>query len=306
MQILSKYKRFLSVRRFSALLLGLLVFGVILNRQNIATLLSYSSCDTPISYKIGSIDPKFGLTKYNVLSDAKIATNILSTVEGKQLFTYSDTAQLTLNFVYDQRTALDNQISQLKTQLDQKGNTLSKQSSDYEAQVVQFEKKLADFNATVEKYNQQGGAPGDVYANLIEQQKQLKAEADTLNQRAHQLNLSTREYNVGVSNLNQNTTQFNSEIALKPEEGLYDGGHNTITIYFAGNYSELIHTLAHEFGHALGMQHVNNPQAVMYPYTTTFLTLTPEDLGQLAYVCRKQSLPLRWIMTLQQYLNQAK
>ncbi|MEX2013071.1 MAG: matrixin family metalloprotease, partial [Candidatus Levyibacteriota bacterium] len=88
--------------------------------------------------------------------------------------------------------------------------------------------------------------------------------------------------------------------------GLYDPNNNTITIYFASNYSELIHTLTHEFGHALGMQHVENSQSIMYPYTTSSVTLTPEDLEQLAYVCRKQSLPLHWLMVFQEYLSQAK
>ncbi|MEX2007834.1 MAG: matrixin family metalloprotease, partial [Candidatus Levyibacteriota bacterium] len=72
---------------------------------------------------------------------------------------------------------------------------------------------------------------------------------------------------------------------------------------FASNYNELIHTLTHEFGHALGMQHVSSPQSIMYPYTTSFLTLAPEDLEQLAYVCRKQSLPLHWLMILTSRAN---
>lgn len=293
----------LLTRRFLALLFGLLVLVIIVRSDDTAALLSYSPCDTPIPYKVGLIDPKFGLSGDDVLADTKTAANILSNAQGKQLFAYSDKGLLTVNFVYDERTALNNQINKLQAQLDQKGNTLSQQVNDYKAQAKQFEQKLAAFNATVEKYNKEGGAPSGVYESLIDEQNRLKLEADALNQRARQLNLSTRDYNTDVSSINKDTAQFNSAITLKPEEGLYDGNNNTITIYFAGNYDELIHTLAHEFGHALGMQHVNNAQAIMYPYSTTYLVVTKEDLGQLTYVCRKQPLPLFWMMEIQKYLD---
>lgn len=286
------------MKRIFLLFLLLLVSGIFIYRQNAASLLSYSPCDNPIPYKIGSIDPKFGLSSTDVLADTKTAANILNTAENKQLFVYSDTATLTVNFVYDARAELSTQIDRLKTQLSQKDGTLTQQINNYKAQSNQFEQKLSDFNATVEKYNREGGAPSDIFKILTEQQKQLQKEADGLNQMARLLNLSTREFNVDVSNLNQNTAQFNNEIALKPEEGLFDSGEHTITIYFAGNHNELIHTLTHEFGHALGMQHVNNSRAIMYSYSTTFLTPASEDLEQLAYVCRKQPAPIHWIQVL--------
>lgn len=286
------------MKRFWVLLFILLGLGVFVYRQNVTDFFYNSPCNNPIPYKIGSVDPKFGLSSAEVLANTKTAADILNTAENKQLFVYSDTATLTVNFVYDQRAALSTQIDQLKAQLSQKDSTLTQQVNDYKAQANQFEQKLSDFNATVKKYNKEGGVSLDVFNSLTDQQKQLQAEAGSLNQKARLLKLSTHEYNMDVSTLNQDTAQFNNEIALKPEEGLFDSGKHTITIYFAGNHNELIHTLTHEFGHALGMQHVNNAQAIMYPYSTTFLTPTSEDLEQLAYVCRKQPLPLRWVQVL--------
>ncbi len=291
------------MKKFFVFLLGFLVLGVIIYRQDIGKLLSYSQCDTPQTYKIGSIDQKFGLTRSQILTNIQTATNILSTAKNKQLFAYSPNAQLTVNFVYDKRAALDTQIINLRNQLDQKNTTLQQQINDYETAVALFEQKLAAINATIEEYNKQGGAPPDVYKSLTEQQNQLETEGETLNQRARQLNLSTRNYNLGVSDLNLSVSQFNYAIILKPEEGLYNEADNTITIYFASNYNELIHTLAHEFGHALGMQHVKDSGAIMFPYSTTSLTFTQQDIEQLTYACQKQPLPLHAITVFEKWFS---
>lgn len=265
--------------------------------------LSYSECDAPIPYKLGTLDPKFALSQKIALANIQDAADIWSKTYGKSLFTYSSTAVLTINFVYDQRSALDSQINQLQNQLTQKNSTLQQQINAYESDAAAFEKKLASFNAQVNKVNRSGGASPEQYNSLIAQQNSLNQEGQALNARAKQLNLSTRDYNSNVQNLNQNINQFNQAIVQKPEEGLYNGGDNTITIYFANNRQELIHTLAHELGHALSMLHNDDPLAIMYPYTTSSLSVTAQDKQLLDYVCRDQPLPILWLRKFTTWLH---
>jgi predicted Zn-dependent protease len=94
-----------------------------------------------------------------------------------------------------------------------------------------------------------------------------------------------------VGKLNNVISNFNEDISKKPEEGIYMGDQNRIEIYFNNNQQELLHTLTHELGHALGLAHVNdNPQAIMYPYTTKTIILSTQDVAELNEVCREKSI----------------
>lgn len=278
---------------------NLVVIGALIGIAIVVYRIPYSPCDTSLTYTIGSVDPRFGLSADAVAADAKEAARLWNQAEGMQLLSpVSSSGDLTINFVYDQRSDLQKNVTDLQEQVSQDNRSLQQQIDGYKADSTAFEQKLADLNATIQKYNSQGGAPPDVYQNLVKEQNQLRAEGNALNARARQLNLNARDYNSEVQNLNQNVVEFDQAISQTPEEGLYDGTDRTITIYFANDQHELIHTLAHEFGHALGMDHVQNAAAIMYPYSTTELAVTPDDKEQLDTVCRDIPLPIYWLEQL--------
>jgi predicted Zn-dependent protease len=71
-------------------------------------------------------------------------------------------------------------------------------------------------------------------------------------------------------------------------EGNYarKGGTQTITIYQFDNNSRLVRVLAHEFGHALGLKHSDDPNAVMYRLIRSdSLELAPDDINALKARC---------------------
>jgi predicted Zn-dependent protease len=71
-------------------------------------------------------------------------------------------------------------------------------------------------------------------------------------------------------------------------EGNYlsKGGKQTITIYKYDSSNRLVRVIAHEFGHALGLNHNDNTEAIMYRLIQSDSTrLTPADVTALKTRC---------------------
>lgn len=268
--------------------------------------LNYSPCNSPISYAIGTVDPKFNLSRDEFASDITTATNIWSEAEGKQLFVYSPDGALHISLIYDQRQYLNTKVSQLQEQVKTDQGSLDQQIAAYKAKEADFINRLTQLNDKIGYWNARGGAPEEEFNKLIQTQQQLRVEGAALNQQAHSLNLSTQEYNTQVGVLNQTVKTFNLALAQKPEEGLFDPQQNTITIYFDNSQPELIHTLTHELGHALGLGHVADPEAIMYPYTTSTVTLSNDDKNALSQQCQVQTLQDRLQTNLSRLFHNLK
>lgn len=249
----------------------------------------YFPCDHPVAYKLGTVDARFNLSADLAKKDVEEAANVWDQTWGKNVFQEDPTADLTVNFIFDQRQELSNQIKSRKNDVVQNKETLDQKAASFRSQAVILEKKISDLNAQIATWNAKGGAPPDVYQSLTAQQTQLQKEIRDLQAQAGQLNLSINSYNLEVNQFNSTVSDFNSVVTAKPEAGLYDGKAQTISIYYVNSSAELEHTLIHEFGHALGVDHVTNPAAIMYPLTSKTVDFTPDDLAALQKACEKVS-----------------
>lgn len=251
----------------------------------------YSPCDSPLKYKIGSIDSKFYLSKDELIADLDQAAQIWNRAEGKKLLQFDpEAAQLEVEMIYDNRQALKTQINQLEGNLKQTNSSLQPSIAEYDKLALDFKQRLQDLNNQIEAINKQGGATQDEYNQITGKQNDLKSLADQLNRMARDLNKSTNLYNQEVSQLDQTVGSFNQALDLRPEEGLYKPAENKIEVYFYITRNELIHTLAHELGHALGLDHNTNQKSIMYPKSTQQIIISKVDLNDLTTICQKQSI----------------
>lgn len=242
-------------------------------------------CSKPVTYKIGIVDTRFNITTAQLKKRIEEATLVWEEPVSRNLFEYDSQGTLTIDLVFDQRQSITNEIGKLEDTLNSQKENIQPQVEEYKRQSQEFNNQVAELNREINFWNSQGGAPKDVYETIKKQEEDLKREADRLNSLAKTLNQLSDNYNVTVSNLNETIGDYNAEISTKPEEGIFDPATKTIEIYFITDQDELIHTLAHEFGHALTIDHIDNPKAIMYPKSTKVITPTHEDIAAIKTVC---------------------
>lgn len=249
----------------------------------ISHLFFYYPCETPVAYHLGSIDPRFKLSQTVAEQDIRTAIGIW----GQQYFKEDPSAKLTINFVYDERQALTTQITTQEKQINTDQAALDAKIKIFNTKNKTLEQQVTALNAEIADWNTKGGAPEDVYQQLKTKQEQLATTRQSLQAEAAQLNATAKQFNLQVTELNSTIGSFNTLLEQKPEEGLFNPQTSEITIYFVTNRDELVHTLAHEFGHALGLDHVASPAALMYPYSSRSLKPTAEDLAELNRACTR-------------------
>jgi uncharacterized phage infection (PIP) family protein YhgE len=279
--------------RFRLLLIVLFLTAlagtVWIKRNQVSQLWNFSYCEQPLTYSIGELDSRFGLTPAEFTAVASQAAQIWNKAGQKTLITQvsSSAAQVSVNFVFDGKQDINTHITTQQSQVEKDQALLAQQRATYQQQLADFTKRAQAFGQKVQAVNAAGGAKDDEYTALTTQQKQLQEEADRLNAQGKQLNMSLGQFNTQVAHLNNSIDLFNQELTKRPEEGLYNGQLHRIEIYLRKDPAQLTHTMAHEFGHALGLDHNANPQSIMYKTSSGSLTPSSEDTSSLREACKE-------------------
>ncbi len=274
-------------------LLSLLSLGLLLGYQNFKyphlravplTERIKAPLDQRIRYRIGEIDPRFGLSTEQVQQLALEATQIWNTAH-QDYFVYDPNARLRIDFIYDQRQIETQQREQQRSQIQAQQQIWQQHYQEIEGlkqQLVQLDQQLSEkidalrlatrqYNQKVNYLNQQGGVSSAQHTVLEQQKYQLQQQQQVLNQEIASHQLKVQSINQQVQQLNQMNQQlseqvagFNTTFAGKQfDKGVFNG--KQIVIYEFSSIEDLRLTLAHEFGHALGLGHHDDPYGLMYP-----------------------------------------
>lgn len=270
------------------------------------------ACEQPITYAITSFDARFGISRSDFLQAIREAEQIWEKPIGKELFADLPDGDLKINLIYDARqdatvklrkyglTILDSKESYnaLKATYETFKDKYAREKTLFESQIAALKEQEDGYNKEVAGWNERGGAPQEVYDRLNAEKAAIdqaiaKADQmkDDLNSNVDRINAMVIVLNRLAATLNIEVTRYNevgSAHAGEFEEGIYRSNQNgqEIDIYQFDTQAKLVRVLAHELGHALGLDHLANPKAIMYRLNQgTNEKLTSDDLAGLKKRC---------------------
>ncbi|AHE99875.1 matrixin family metalloprotease [Thioalkalivibrio paradoxus] len=255
---------------------------------------SAAACQLPVTYRIGEIDPRFGVSGTELRETLDDAAAIWEAATPRTLFRADPLGSLTIDLQYDERQdqwvarqqaeqALERareRFEELRSEHDGLRQQLETRQAAYRQQIQQYELRLAAHNTRIRQWNRGEVAHSAARARQLDQEAQaLERKRQALEEQAAaaerlrlRVNRNADAARLAAEELNRQVSYLNERFAAEPgyDKARYTrrqrGGTVThsIAVYQFHDRDDLRQVLAHELGHALGISHVEDPGALMY------------------------------------------
>jgi hypothetical protein len=267
-------------------------------------------CDAPKEYRIGAFDTRFNISQAELLSALLEAEKVWEDAVGKDLFAYDASARMPVDMIYDERQetviknmTIESKIEEaeesaeaVKARFEAAKAAYESAKREYESLVDEYTTKLAAYNSEVVLWNAQGGASESDYKRSLKDKAMLdklfaevELKRQSVNYYGKKVNELVGKYNSIVHDVNEKIDIINESADEEFEQGQFkrDKAGERIAIYEFVSRDDLVRVLAHEFGHALDVDHNGNKNSIMY-YLNSSENLIPtaEDIAGVKMACK--------------------
>lgn len=301
--------------------LALLLFMVGTGRFGGDDLQVKTPCSDPLTFRVGEVDERFSIAEEELIGLIQDVAGVWSGAADTTIIIYDENGDISVNLVYAEVQQLSDRERQHRDRLEHEEfsiavleNEYGRMNREYEAEIKQYEQdsqnlqlEINQTNEWVVQKNEEGGFNEQDLKQYENRKAQIERIKQDLAQREIMLKQKADELNAKIDFLNEKIERKNKLVddynrmftgVKKFTQGAYEwtSDNRSINIFHFIDKAELRLVIAHEMGHALGINHVSNPESVMYELmggqARSGIELTDEDINALKNVCSSLSTGL--------------